>query len=222
MEELVAQVAQNKKYSFFSKEFIREITQSVARKRQPIKEARRKLHEISSMYSGVRTEKEAREVWQFLSQNLSLKELSVLDAGAGEFPRFYPIASEVFRIKSYDALDVSSQWHASFPSQVNFEQDDVLSPQGKWTFKHYNLCLALNVVPVLEKIRPGAGSSFLRLLEQRASFTLLSLPMRSLGGRKFIGGHWLNWVEQNIDASHVAAKQEGNELLVLLKNQTRK
>jgi hypothetical protein len=212
-DEIYEEVVKSKKYKVFPKEFVEKIIQSNINKKDPVKETRKNLREITLMYRGVRKEKEAEQIWSFLKENIEQKTISVLDLGCGEFPKFLDVAKKRFEIKRYLAVDVV-KW-ADLPSEVQFETDNILDPKGNWTKGKYDLTLMLNLIPVIEKMEKGSGAGLLERVKKISRYLLISFPLRSIGGRKYIGHYWKKW---SADLKPIASLED-RELFLLLKGE---
>jgi uncharacterized UPF0146 family protein len=162
------------------------------------------------MYKGMRKSRDAEKIWSFLKAKIQLKSISVLDVGCGEMPRFIDAAEKLFEIKSYTAVDVAE---IEVPDTVEFIVDDVTEPKADWIDKQYDLVLMLNLAPIIERIRRGSTLELLNKIKTR--FILLSLPLYSISGRKYIGHYWKKWAYDNL--RHIIASQDNNEMLILMR-----
>jgi hypothetical protein len=202
MEEFCQQVMSNKKYSLFPEEFVIEILKKNLGKRDPVKETRNFLRMNSLMYSPEeRGEKNLCEIFSFITEKTGLTEVSVLDLGCGmmrEFPKC---------VKSYTGVDI-------YPFSENIIQDDVRAPKKDWACRHYDVCLMLNLIPLLEKT--GGSSGVLGLAKKISDFVVVSFPRYSISGKKWIGDYWEKWAEKNLKGLH--KKIIGTELVIILQN----
>jgi hypothetical protein len=209
MEELYEQVVSNKQYRVFPRSFVEKLIRRNINKTDIVKETRKQLREVYLMYKGVRKPHDAEIVWDFLKANIKLNSISILDLGCGEMPKFIDVAERHFKIKSYTAVDIAK---IELPSSVEFIIDDVTELKGEWLSKQYDLVLMLNLAPIIERIRRG---STLELISKvKTSFILLSLPLYSIGGRKYIGHYWKKWAYDNL--RNIIASQDNKEMLILL------
>jgi hypothetical protein len=215
-DELYEQVVRKKEYRDFPEDFVRRIIKRNINKRDVVKETRKSLREIRLMYKGIRKKEDAEKVWDFLKKELPSGKVSVLDLGCGDFPIYLPQDEEGFEVTRYVAVDISMEAGKSLPEKVNFFVDDLLEPKEKWVRDKYSLCLLLNVIPVVEKIRNGSGKELLDLAEKISEYTLVSFPLYSLGGRKYIGHYWKKWCKEQIDQRKVVSEFQDRELFILL------
>jgi hypothetical protein len=210
-DEIYDKVVKSKKYKAFPKGFVLRVIDGNRNKRDPVKETRKSLREITLMYKGVRKEKDAEQIWTFLAENIDQRSISVLDLGCGEFPKYLGAAKKRFGIKRYLAVDVA-KW-VELPSEVEFETDNILDPKGTWKKGKYDLALMLNLIPVTEKIEKDSGMELLEKIRKISRYVLVSFPLYSIGGRKYIGHYWKKW---SADLKPVAIL-EYRELFLLLK-----
>ena len=107
--------------------------------------------------------------------------------------------------------NIQAHWN----KDAEFIIDDITEPKGDWLEREYDLALLLNVVPIIERIKRGSTLELLNKL--KAKSILLSLPLYSIGGRKYIGHYWKRWAYDNL--RDIIASKDNKEMLILLKSQ---
>ncbi len=218
--EILSEVTKNKKYSSISQEFIKKVIQKNINKPDTVKQTRKDLHEVFIMYKNIRKEHEAQDILQFIAKNLpeeQNKEISILDLGCNEFPKFSTLAEKYLKIKSYTAIDISISPPSTFSRDVEYITEDLTNPKKDWQNKTYDLALLLNLIPVLEKIEKNSSINLLKKIKAISTYQLISFPLFSLSGKKYIAHYWKNWVKRNIDEKSIIASAEQNkEMLFLL------
>jgi hypothetical protein len=213
MDKIYEQVVENKRYNIFPRKFVERLIQGNLNKPDVVKETRKQLREVYLMYKGLRKKHDAERIWGFLRANIPLESISVLDIGCGELPGYISVSQQHFKIKSYTAVDIAGE--LKFPDTVEFIIDDITEPKGKWLSRTYDVALFLNVIPIIERLERNSGNRLLKKIKAR--YILLSLPLYSLGGRKYIGHYWKKWYGENLDKKRIIAQHENKEMLILLK-----
>jgi hypothetical protein len=214
IESLYSDVTANKKYKLFPKDFVLETISN--NPKLSVKEIRQKLRESSIAYIGLKHDYRMKELWSFVKSKTT-KPVSVLDLGAGEVPKYYSSFSKICDISSYSAVDIYD-FSSNMPSGVEFFHDNVLSPSMEWKDKNYDLIMMLNLIPVIERQKPGSGMQLISRSLSHCSFLIVGLPMRSLGSRRFIGNFWNSWIDKNISKERIVeVLQTPSEKFLLLR-----
>lgn len=179
--QIVERILHSKKYKNYPKSFVKRIVVNNLNKQDPVKASKLKLHEVSAMFRGLAREKDVERVWSYIDNEVGTFK-SVLDLGCGNDYEFFK-GVEV----DYTGVDIDVR--------EGVIQDDILSPKKDWKDKDYDLVLMLNVIPVVERLSRGAGEELIESWKKKCKFLVVSFPLYSLGGRKYIGAFWKEYVK---------------------------